>query len=149
MNRFLPAVIVAVVTAFVVFTAQDLWYHSHPPVAPRTAKEIQKPLAGQAGDDAQAAARDFFTAMKDSDWTAVEKFWPKGQRMNKKFDDVFTDQTKSVIAGLEIVSIGAPYQQGHWTMVPYEVQFKGGGSQTNSLRMMKQPDGQWVWGGGF
>jgi len=34
-------------------------------------------------------------------------------------------------------------------MIPYEVQWKGGGSQTNSLRMMKYPNGQWIWGGGF
>jgi hypothetical protein len=34
-------------------------------------------------------------------------------------------------------------------MIPYEVQFKGGGSQTNTLRMQKGPAGQWIWGGGF
>ena len=89
--------------------------------------------------------------MKDADWDTVARFWPTGPGVNKKFDDVFTDKTKDNVSGLEIVSIGTPYRESGngWTMIPYEVQFKGGGSETNSLRMQKRPDGQWMWGGGF
>jgi len=47
--------------------------------------------------------------------------------------------------------MGEPYKESgnQWVMIPYEVKWKGGGLQTNSLRMMKYPNGQWIWGGGF
>jgi hypothetical protein len=55
------------------------------------------------------------------------------------------------VSGLQIVNIGTPYKEAGngWVMIPYEVDFKGGGSQTNSLRMQKGSAGQWIWGGGF
>jgi len=89
--------------------------------------------------------------MKDGDWDSVAKFWPTGPGVKRKFDDIFTAKTKEIVSGLEIVSIGTPYRESGngWTMIPYQVQFKDGGSQTNSLRMQQQRDGQWIWGGGF
>ena len=89
--------------------------------------------------------------MKDSDWDTVAKFWPPDAPKGKQFDDIFNNKIKDMVGGLEIVNIGAPYKESGngWTMVPYEVQFKGGGSQTNSLRMGKDSTGQWHWEGGF
>jgi len=151
MNKTTHTIIVIVATAAVIFTLEGLWLHIHPSNPQRTVKKIQKPLAAQPAADAQQAARDFFTAMKDSKWDDVAKFWPSNAPKGKQFADIFNDKVKGMIGGLEIVSIGTPYKESGngWTMVPYEVQFKGGDSQTNSLRIQKQSDGQWIWGGGF
>jgi hypothetical protein len=151
MNRFTYTIIVVLTTIVVMLGIEGVWIKFHPAPATQTRHVVQKPLSSQSAADAQQAARNFFTAMKDSDWTTLEKFWPTGPGVNKKFDDVFTDKTKDLIGGLEIVSIGTPYKEtgNGWTMVPYKVQFKGGDSQTNSLRLQKQSDGQWIWGGGF
>jgi hypothetical protein len=152
MTRTTQSILTAVVTIIAVLSVQTVWHHFHPPVVTRANRQaVQKPLAPDQAVEAKQAARDFFTAMKDENWTDAAKFWPSGPGVNKKFDDVFTAQTKGAVAGLEIVSIGTPYKEAGngWVMIPYEVQWKGGGSQTNSLRMMKGPSGQWMWGGGF
>ncbi len=151
MNKPTYTAIVVVITIVAVLAFQGVWHHFHPPVGPQARRTVQRPLPSQDAVAAQQAARDFFTAMKDADWDTVARFWPTGPGVNKKFDDVFTDKTKDNVSGLEIVSIGTPYRESGngWTMIPYEVQFKGGGSETNSLRMQKRPDGQWMWGGGF
>ena len=150
MNKPIYTAIVVVITIIATLAVQDIWQHFHP-AAPQANRHVQTPLSPPDTAAAQQAARDFFTAMQNSDWDAVAKFWPEGPGVNKKFDDIFTSQIKDLVSGLEIVSIGTPYREpgNGWTMIPYEVQFKGGGSQKNNLRMQKQPDGHWIWGGGF
>lgn len=151
MNRALYTIIVIVITIAGVLAFEGFWSHLHPPASPQSKHIARRTVEPQDAVDAQQAARDFFTAMKDSDWTTLEKFWPTGPGVAKKFDDVFTDRTKNLIAGLEIVDVGAPYKESGngWTMIPYVVRFKGGETQTNDLRMMKPPGGHWMWGGGF
>lgn len=151
MNRTLYTIIVVVTTIVVMLTLEGLWLHIHPRPVLRTKRVAQRPLSSQDAAAAQQAARDFFTAMKDARWDDVAKFWPPDVPKGKQFSDVFNDKVKDMVSGLEIVSIGTPYKASGngWTMIPYEVQFKGSGSQTNSLRMVKQSNGQWIWGGGF
>jgi len=149
MDRLKFAVIVAVITAIFILTGQGVWSHFHPTVRPRSAGKAPQSVDPSVADDAATAARDFFTALKDKDWDAAAKFYPPDMPKGKRFDDLFDERLKGLVAGLEIVSIGTPYRQGNWTMVPYEVQFKAGGSQTNSLRLEKRTNGQWIWGGGF
>ena len=69
----------------------------------------------------------------------------------KRFNDIATDNMKAAVSGLEIVSLGTPYKEGpnSWILVPYEVRWKGGGTQTNGLRLGKDSTGQWHWEGGF
>jgi len=149
MTRTTQSILVAVVTIIAILSVQTVWHHFHPPVVTRANRAVQKPLNSQDAADAQQAARDFFNAMKDADWATVAKYWPPNAQKDKQFDDIFNARVKDMVSGLEIVSIGPPYRENSWVMIPYEVDFKGGGSQTNSLRMQKGPSGQWIWGGGF
>jgi hypothetical protein len=151
MNRTVYTFIVVAATIVVMLSIQGVWHHFRPAATARGRQVAQKPLTGQAAADAQQAARDFFNAMRDGDWATVSKFWPKNVPKGKTMDDIFNDRVKKLVSGLEIVSIGAPYKESGsgWTMIPYEVRFNGSGSQSNNLRMEKEPDGQWIWGGGF
>jgi len=152
MTRTTQSVLVAVVTIIAVLSVQTVWHHFHPPVVPRANKQaVQKPLPSEQAAEAKQAARDFFTALKDGDWDTVAKYWPPDAPKGKQFNDIFTDNLKGFVTGLEIVSVGTPYKEAgnSWVMIPYEVKFKGGVSQAESLRMQKGPAGQWIWGGGF
>jgi len=151
MTRTTQSILVAVVTIIAVLSVQTVWHHFHPPAVLRANRAVQKPLTSQDAADAKQAARDFFNAFKDGDWDTVAKYWPPNAPKGRQVNDIFTDKVKGLVSGLEIVSIGTPYKEAGngWVMIPYEVQFKGGGSQTNSLRMQKGPAGQWIWGGGF
>jgi len=151
MSRTTQSILVAVVTIIAVLSVQTIWQHYHPPDASSVPQKPHKPLPTQAASEARQAAMDFFNAMKNSDWAAVAKSWPPDAPKGKQFDDIFTARVKDAVSGLEVVSMGEPYKESgnQWVMIPYEVQWKGGGSQTNSLRMMKYPNGQWIWGGGF
>ena len=107
------------------------------------------PLTPQQSTEATQAARSFLEAVRNEDWNAVAKFWP--QDAPKHFDDIFTEKTKGYVGGLKIISLGTPYMERprSWVFVPYEVRFKNGDRQTNSLRIRQHPDGHWDWVGGF
>lgn len=106
-------------------------------------------LAPPQSTKASQAARNFLETVRNEDWNAVAKFWPPNAQ--KRFDDIFTEPTKGHVGGLEIVSLGKPYKERWhtWVFVPYIVQFKNGGIQTNNLRIEKQADGHWIWESGF
>jgi hypothetical protein len=108
-------------------------------------------LTPQQFTEAAQAARGFLEAMKNGDWNTVAKYWPPDAPQGKRFNDIATDNMKAAVSGLEIVSLGTPYKEGpnSWILVPYEVRWKGGGTQTNSLRLGKDSTGQWHWEGGF
>ncbi len=140
----------AVLAALIVISA--FWFNyrkTHLP--PHSRQMIQQTLTPQQSTEAAQVARGFLEAYKDADWNTVAKYWPSDAPKGKRFDDVFTDQNKNLVAGLEIISLGKPYKEdpNSWILVPYEVQWKSGGTQTNSLRIGKERDGQWHWEGGF
>ena len=89
--------------------------------------------------------------MKNEDWNTVAKYWPPNAPKGRHFEDIFTADNKAIVGGLEIVSLGTPYKEGpnSWILVPYEIQWKSGGTQKNNLRLGKGSDGQWIWEGGF
>ena len=140
----------AVLAALIVTSA--FWFnHRKTHLPPHSRQIVQQTLTPQESTEAAQIARSFLEAMKDGDWNAVAKYWPSGAPTGKRFDDVFTDQNKNLVAGLEIVRLGKPYKEGpdSWILVPYEIRWKSGGTQTNSLRIGKERDGQWHWEGGF
>ena len=149
MTKTTQAIVVAAVTVTAVLTTQTVWHHYHPAYIPRANQraQTQTPLTPQQASEATQAAKDFFDAVANGDRNAIAKFWPP--RAPKTVDDIFTDQLKQMMAGMEVVSMGTPYREGRLTLVPYEVQFKNGGTQTNSLRLQHMADGQWIWIGGF
>jgi hypothetical protein len=151
MNKTTHTIVVAVVTIIAVLSVQTVWHHYYPPDGRHQDKRIHKPLSSQDSVEARQAARDFFNAMRDGDWAAVAKSWPPNAPKGRQFDDIFNDRLKDMISGLEIVSMGAPYREGGnpSVLIPYEVRFKSGDTQSNNLRMMKDSAGQSHWEGGF
>jgi hypothetical protein len=101
-----------------------------------------KPLTDErsyAQMTAQQAARAFFQACADSNWTEVAKFWPL------PLDDRF----KSFLGGIELVSLGEPFTSkgSSATFVPYEIRV-GGAVRKHNLAL-KKDRGTWVFDGGL
>jgi RNA polymerase sigma factor (sigma-70 family) len=150
MTKTTQAIVVAAATATAILTTQTVWHHYRNSDTPRAGRSAQTPLTPQQAAEAKQAARGFLEAVRDQDWSTVAKYWPPGAP--KKVDDVFTAQNKELVDGMEIISLGQPYkerQNPSLTDVPYEVRWKSGGTQTNSLRLMQGRDGHWIWIGGF
>jgi hypothetical protein len=147
MKKTAHTILVAAATAVIILSTQALWHHFHPPTVQAKGEHPRMPLPSQQAAEAKQAATDFFNAMANGDWNKVAKYWPSGA--GKSMNDVFTPKNKDLVAGRQVTSIGEPYRQGGLILVPYEVQFKGGGTQSNDLRLQKKSDGQWIWTGGF
>jgi RNA polymerase sigma factor (sigma-70 family) len=143
-------IVAAVVLAALIVTPL-VWLNRQKVNSVQPHRMVQQTLTPQQSTEAAQVARGFLEAFKDADWNTVAKYWPSDAPKGKRFDDIFTDQNKNLVAGLEIVSLGKPYKEGpnSWILVPYEVRWKNGGTQTNSLRIGKERDGQWHWEGGF
>jgi len=70
----------------------------------------------------------FFQACADEDWEEVLKFWGASR---------IDDRIKDYLGGLEIISIGEPFQsvgyvRGGW-FIPYEIKLKSGDIQKHNL----------------
>jgi outer membrane lipoprotein-sorting protein len=93
---------------------------------------------------AEQAARAYFEALANKDWTEAEKF--RGSRVN--------DKVKQIVASLELVSIGESFTSTAYDpdgrFVPYEIKL-GGQSLKHNLALKKdKTTGRWfVDGGGF
>jgi hypothetical protein len=150
MTKTTQAIIVAAVTTTAVLTTQTVWHHYRAPDSSRTSRSVQAPLTPQQAKEAKQTAKDFFEALGKGDWNTVAKYWPSDAPKGRGVDDIFTDQLKGYLGGLEIVSLGTPYREGpHQVLVPYEVRSKDGNTQTNNLRVGQDRDGQWHFEGGF
>ena len=138
MTKTTQAIIVAAVTTAVILTSQTVWHHFRNPTPPRAGRRLQTlltrsngPLTSQQAAEATQAARVFFEAVANGDWTTVAKYWPPGSL--KGVDDLFTPSLKQHTAGMQIVSLDTPYadrQRPFVIDVPYEVQWKAGDTQT-------------------
>jgi hypothetical protein len=150
MKKSTVIIIVAAVVIVVLGISVVRQHHYRSPDSSRMNQRVHAPPPPQQATEAAQAARDFLEAFGKEDWNAVAKYWPLDAPKGKRFDD-FTDQMKNYMSGLEITSLGTPYKEGpnSWVLVPYEVRFKNGHTQTNSLRMGKDRDGQWHFEGGF
>jgi len=151
MTKTTQALVVAAVTVAAVLTTQTVVHHFRPPDLSKGNRSVQVKLTPQESTAAGQAARGFLEAMKNGDWNTVAKYWPPDAPKGKHFEDIFTADNKAIVGGLEIVSLGTPYKESpnSWILVPYIVQWKSGGTQTNSLRLGQGRDGQWIWEGGF
>ncbi|MHC4627218.1 MAG: hypothetical protein ACYTDV_09585 [Planctomycetota bacterium] len=89
------------------------------------------------------AVRRFFNAFIEQDWDTVSKYLP---------DLEMSQRTRDILAGLETIYIGEPAKAtygGKW-LVPYEIKFKYGGSQKNTLRLKADENtGQYIVRGGL
>jgi outer membrane lipoprotein-sorting protein len=92
---------------------------------------------------AEQAARAYFEALGRQDWTEAEKFRRS----------TVDDQTKQIVGGLEIISIGMAFTSKDYPgrFVPYEIKLESGDVIKHNLALKKDgKTGRW-WddGGGF
>lgn len=91
----------------------------------------------------EQTARAFFTACADGNWDEFLKFWPI---------DRVDDRIKQYLGGIEIVSIGEPFQSegsSAW-FVPYEIRLKGGHVKKHNLALKRYPPAnRWIVDGGI
>jgi hypothetical protein len=74
----------------------------------------------------KVAVRRLFNACAEQDWDTVSKYLP---------DTKISQRTKGILAGLETIYIGEPTKAANsnkW-LVPYEIKFKNGGTQKNTM----------------
>ncbi len=79
------------------------------------------------------AAEGFFQACADENWEEVLKYWGSSQ---------IDDRIKAYLGGLEIISLGEPFQSGHYArglgwFVPYEIRMKSGEIRKMNLAIRK------------
>jgi outer membrane lipoprotein-sorting protein len=89
------------------------------------------------------AARAFFTACEDENWDEFLKFWPI---------DRVDDRIRQYLGGIEIVSLGEPFQSegSSATFVPYEIRLKDGQVKKHNIAFKRfAPANRWVVDGGI
>jgi hypothetical protein len=93
------------------------------------------------------AAEAFFQACAEEDWEEVLKFWTTSR---------IDDHTNNYLGGLEIISIGEPFQSegyardGLGWFVPYEIRLKSGEVRKFNLAIRKDnPAKRFVVDGGL
>ncbi len=88
-------------------------------------------------------AQVFFKACADENWDEVLKFWPMS---------TVPQGLKRYLGGLEIISIGEPFQSGFYPgwFVPYEIKLKSGEIKKYNLAIRKDnPAKRWQFDGGI
>jgi hypothetical protein len=108
-------------------------------VSPKTLTEQEKAEQPKIKE----AVRRLFNACTEQDWDTVSKYLT---------DTEMSQRTKGIIAGLEILYIGEPTKaaNGNKWLVPYEIKFKTGGTQKNTMRLKADENtGQFIVRGGF
>jgi hypothetical protein len=88
------------------------------------------------------AAAAFFQACSKEDWDEVSKFW----------EGPVTKRLKKYLGGLQVISIGEPFQSKayHGWFVPYEIKFKNGETKKSNLDLTnRNPGNRYVVDGGI
>jgi hypothetical protein len=88
-------------------------------------------------------AQAFFQACADENWDEFLKFWPAS---------AVDQRLKDCLGGIEIISIGEPFQSGRYAgwFVPYEIKFKSGGTKKMNLAVRNDnPAQRYVVDGGI
>jgi RNA polymerase sigma factor (sigma-70 family) len=123
------------------------------PRRPNPVTEQQPPptLSDDYPKTADGATRGIFESFARGDWDAFyAKFDVDGGR--EFWDKAFTDEMKSNLLGMEVVSIGTPtnsFGPNMW-FVPYTIRFKDGNQKTLRLHVAQDPRTQrWILKGGF
>jgi len=91
------------------------------------------------------AAETFFQACAEEDWEEVLNFWGTSR---------IDDRIKAYLGGLEIISLGEPFQSKGYNrlgwFVPYEIRFKSGAVKKMNLAIRKDnPANRFVVDGGL
>lgn len=145
--RIVSALLALITVAFLAGCSTTSSHRDSTGLPPKPANAVL--LMPPQSTEAEQAARRFLEAVKATDWDTVAKFWPPNSA--RRLEDIFTDRFKDYAGGLEIIDLGTPYKGESSSMifVPYEVRFKNGDTQSNSLRIEQVSGGRWVWVGGF
>jgi hypothetical protein len=95
----------------------DYWNITGGVSAGEAAIKILPDNAKYASMTPKAAAAAFFKACADRNWGEVMKFWPSPE------SDPWFERMKEHIGGLEVISLGEPYQKDEYPgwYVPYEI----------------------------
>jgi RNA polymerase sigma factor (sigma-70 family) len=126
---------------------------SVPPRSPNPIAEQQQtsPLPEDYPQTADGAAKGIFETWGRGNWDAFStNFDLDGGR--DLWDKAFTDEMKSNLMGLEVVSIGQPtnsFASNMW-FVPYTIRFKDGNEKTFRLHLAQDTSTKrWILKGGF
>ena len=105
------------------------------------------------GTTPEQAAKTFFEACSQEDWTEAAKFWQPSTRYPGPLGDKF----QSYFRGMQVVSLGKPFwgwfsargkYGGVW--VPYEIRLKNGEVRKGQLQIQcDNPDKRWFVEGGL
>ena len=105
-------------------------------------------LTPEQSAQAKQTARDFFEAMGKGDWNEIDKLSPPSFPLSVQI----TDETKTTLNGLELVSLGDPFTKPGFPQVwvPYEIRFKSGETKKFNLAVRQDnPERKWYFDGGF
>ena len=140
-------IITAVVLAAIIVTPL-VWLNHHKANSVQPNRIAPQTLTPERAAQAKQTARDFFEDLGKADWTKVDKLCPLGFALSSQFDD----QTKTMLNGLTLVSLGEPFTKPPYpgVYVPYEIQFKSGESKKYNLAVRQDnPEQKWYWDGGL
>jgi RNA polymerase sigma factor (sigma-70 family) len=142
-------VVAVLLTALIVTSA---FWHNYRKThsSQQTGGRVQAPLTltPQLANEAEQTARDFFEALGKADWNKTDKLCSPGFPLSAQLDD----QTKNMMNGLTLVSLGEPFTKPPYpgVFVPYEIRFKSGESKKFNLAVRQDnPERKWYWDGGF
>jgi hypothetical protein len=110
------------------------WY-----VPPEQMPTASRPLPQSAKETAEL----FFQAFAKEDWEQVLAVYPASS---------IPDTMKQYLAGLQVISIGEPFQAGRYPgwFVPYEIRFESGAVKKHNLAVRNDnPARRWVFDGGL
>lgn len=110
----------------------------------KTQQASPQTLTEQAAQSkVKEAVRRLFNACTEQDWDTVSKYLPYTK---------MSQRTKDIIAGLETIYIEEPTKaaNGKKWLVPYEIKFKYGGTQKNTMALKEDENtGQFIVLAGF
>jgi outer membrane lipoprotein-sorting protein len=109
------------------------------PTSPQTLTEQEQAEQPKVKE----AVRRLFNACTEQDWDTVSKYLPYVN---------MSQRTKDILAGLETIYIGEPAKaaNGKNWLIPYEIKFKNGGTQKNTMGLKADENtGQFIVLGGF
>jgi hypothetical protein len=140
-------IVATVVTAALIVT--PLVWLNHRKVNSVEPTQISKQtLTPERAAPAKQTATEFFAALEKGNWNKVDALCPPGFALSTTCDD----QTKNMLNGLTVVSLGEPFTKPTYpgVFVPYEIHFKNGESKRFNLAVRQDnPDRKWYFDGGL
>ena len=140
-------IVAAVVLAALIITPL-VWLNHRKVNSVRPNQIATQALTSERAAQAKQTAKDFFEALGKGNWNKVDKLCPPGFPLNAQLDD----QTKNMLNGLTLVSLGEPFTKPPYpgVFVPYEIRFTNGDSKKYNLAVRQDnPEQKWYWDGGL